>query len=595
MFRPIPHHTFQYISPQNICLTISDPLIDLFTLGVTKNETSYQKVARFFNQITTHVNNSDERCALLRLGKDGKSDVGCRSLKHTGNSRFTLAVSDETLIPSKSDMHLRKRNASFAHLQAFSSTLKIDQDAQHEYQPFQQLKPVVKNVCSQRFGQNTSVENVGTLDIYQPELVDSNQLHLETTAVQVPNNRVDEVKNLSRGKIIKEKVLSELWIKQTPNIFDGSLTSKKRPRHEESQDDVYLIRIRSKGKTESENGDNFSDLHFSSESNGCLLQTGNHLQRASLATGVTLETMDDLYKEFKSTISPGKNQSRERLGGSSAENESMLFAGLPIPSKLSPVLGEDVCTTDQKRFEKTSVEDAEKENQGLSAVISKPGLRYNNTSKRQSKTAELTGSQSTRTLFAEKNDELRGLVKVDENTGLASNKPVFETFIFRENGDPLKQCDDNCGQSGIQVKNNHNEQCSSRDAVTDSSKQVVPPFPSGIIEQIPNSKYHRFLFVPMTCIRRSVLLEALETKLKTIADKTKTFIDPFKEVNTRRQGIIIKGYYNNVQEAIGYVQQVYAELAELQKNERRVADGGKVGQTSFKSKNEHKKKRLVKQ
>lgn len=69
----------------------------------------------------------------------------------------------------------------------------------------------------------------------------------------------------------------------------------------------------------------------------------------------------------------------------------------------------------------------------------------------------------------------------------------------------------------------------------------------------------------MTSIRRSVLLEALETKLKTIADKTKTFIDPFKEVNTRRQGIIIKGYYNNVQEAIGYVQQVYAELAELQK------------------------------
>lgn len=598
VFGPIPHHTFRYAAPQNICLNISNPLIDLFTLGVTKNETSYQKVASFFNQITTHVNNSDELCALLRLEKDVKSDIECRSLKHTGNSRFTLAVSDETLIQSKSDIQLRKRNASFAHLQTFSSTLKIDRDTEHDYQPFQYLKPFVKNVCcSQRFDQDTSVENVETLDIYQPELVDSNQLHLETTAVQVPKNRVKEVKNLSRGKIIKEKLLSKLRIKQTPNIFYDSLASKKRPRHEESQDDVNLIRIRSKERKESGNSEDFSDLRFSCENNDCLLQTGNHMQCESLDTGVTLETMDDLYKEFKSTISPGKNQSRERLGKSSADNESMLFTRLSISSQLNSGLSENSCTTDQKGFEKTSVEDAEKENQGLSAVISKPGLRYNHTSRRQSKTTELTGSQSTSTFFAEKNDdELRELVKVEENTGLASNNPVLETLIFRENGEPLKQRDDdNCGQYGIQVKYNHNEQCSTQqNAVIDSSKQVIPPFPTGIIEQIPSSKYHRFLFVPMTSIRRSVLLEALETKLKTIADKTKTFIDPFKEVNTRRQGIIIKGYYNNVQEAIGYVQQVYAELAELQKNERRVTEGGNVRQKRFKSENGHKKRRMVK-
>lgn len=65
-------------------------------------------------------------------------------------------------------------------------------------------------------------------------------------------------------------------------------------------------------------------------------------------------------------------------------------------------LSENSCTTDQKGFEKTSVEDAEKENQGLSAVISKPGLRYNHTSRRQSKTTELTGSQSTSTFLLKK-------------------------------------------------------------------------------------------------------------------------------------------------------------------------------------------------
>lgn len=89
---------------------------------------------------------------------------------------------------------------------------------------------------------------------------------------------------------------------------------------------------------------------------------------------------------------------------------------------------------------------------------------------------------------------MRELVKVEENTGLASNNPVLETLIFRENGEPLKQRDDdNCGQYGIQVKYNHNEQCSTQqNAVIDSSKQVIPPFPTGIIEQIPSSKYHRF-------------------------------------------------------------------------------------------------------
>lgn len=125
-----------------------------------------------------------------------------------------------------------------------------------------------------------------------------------------------------------------------------------------------------------------------------------------------------------------------------------------------------------------------------------------------------------------------------------------------------------------------------------TSDDTLPPPPTGVIEKIPNSKYYRFFFVPTASIRRSSLTSTLNAKLKVVADMTKTYIDPFKEAHSRKQGVIVKGYKPNVQNAITHVQTLFSEYAELQRDERREGQG-KIRQNWYKnetSENERKRK-----